>query len=353
MNSNQDLRSDTPTTTDMPAVVLTADRRIVLERRIEPTLQPDEVLVDVDLCGVCGSDLHAPSLTEMYLGGCTMGHELSGRIRAVGGEVDGWREGQRVSVNPNGNVCGVCEWCQQGRYNFCVQATRETAIGLQRNGGLAPLLATKPATLRALPDTMGRIEAAWVEPAATALRAVRLGGDLHGKTALVTGGGPIGQLACRILRTEGAAHVYLVEPSPIRRQFGLQSHADVVLHPDDAFDVRPDIVIEASGSPRAAHQALELLTPGGTLVVVGAGDGSGLDPLSILLKEIVVRGSFTYNTEFDEVIPMLADGRLTVADLTTAILPIEDTLSALETLRDAQTMKVLIEPRNNTEGARP
>src|SRR5271168_5213896 len=139
----------------MPAVVLTADKRIALQDRPRPALRPDQVLVEVDLCGICGSDLHAAQLPQVYLGDCILGHESTGRIAAVGGDVADWAAGQRVAVNPNGNVDGSCVYCRSGRPNFCRQATLETALGLQADGALAPLMAAFPGHLRRIPDELG------------------------------------------------------------------------------------------------------------------------------------------------------------------------------------------------------
>lgn len=331
----------------MPAVVLTADRRIVLDDRPSPALRPDQVLVEVDLCGICGSDLHSPELPQVYVGDRILGHEPAGRIAAVGASVDGWTVGQRVAINPNGNVCGVCVYCRSGRPNFCRQATLETALGLQADGALAPLMAAFPGHLRAIPEHMGRIEAAWVEPTATSLRAVELAGDLAGQTVLITGGGPIGQVACRLAALKGAGRVLLMEPAAERARFAAASRA-VAVSPDEAVseirDGDVDVVIECSGSAAATSLALRLLTPGGTLVVVGAGPGSGLDPATILLKEIVVRGSFTYTDEFDRAIDLLAAGAIEVADLTTTISPVTQALAAFDALRAGRTMKALIAP---------
>src|SRR3979409_176521 len=122
----------------MPAVVLTPEREITLAERPIPTLRPDQVMVEVELCGICGSDLHSPQLPQVYHGNCILGHESTGHIVAVGAGVADWSVGQRVAVNPNGNVCGICEFCTTGRSNFCRQATLETALGLQADGALAP-----------------------------------------------------------------------------------------------------------------------------------------------------------------------------------------------------------------------
>ena len=215
----------------MLAMVLTPDRETRLERRPVPTPRDDQVLVDVDLCGICGSDLDAPDLHEVYLGGFIMGHEPTGRIARVGRDVSGWRVGERVAINPNGDICGVCEACRSGRWNHCIPATRERAVGLQSDGALAAHVAVSPKTLHALPDEMGRVESGWVEPAATALRAVLAAGELSGQSVLVVGGGPIGQLSCRLARHYGAARVWLSEPSAERRSYAEASHADRAFDP--------------------------------------------------------------------------------------------------------------------------
>ena len=332
----------------MQAVILDEQRRIVLGERSTPMPRPDQVLVEIDLCGICGSDLHSPELPQVYRGGFVLGHEMSGRVCQVGAEVPGWNVGDRVALNPNGNVCGLCEYCIAGRPNFCHQATMETALGLQADGGLAPWVVVSPRTLRRIPDGTGRLEAAWVEPAATALRALRRAGEVAGATVLVSGGGPIGQLVCRLAADADAGRIVLVEPAAERRAFAAASRADVALTPDEAAaqvdSLRADVVLECSGNAAATELGLNALRPGGVLVVVGAGTGSGLDPTTILLKEITVHGSFTYAGEFDDAVALLAGGRIEVADLTTDVVPIGAALSAFESLRAARTMKVLIDP---------
>jgi threonine dehydrogenase-like Zn-dependent dehydrogenase len=93
---------------------------------------------------ICGSDLHAPDLREVYRGGFIMGHEAAGRIAHVGRDVSGWRVGQRVAINPNGDTCGLCEACRSGRLNHCLPATTERAVGLQADGALAAHAAVSP-----------------------------------------------------------------------------------------------------------------------------------------------------------------------------------------------------------------
>jgi threonine dehydrogenase-like Zn-dependent dehydrogenase len=328
----------------MPAVVFTANGRIALQDRPRPTLRPDQVLVEVDLCGICGSDMHAAQLPQVYRGDRILGHESTGWVSAVGDDVADWTVGERVAVNPNGNVDGTCAYCRSGRPNFCRQATFETALGLQADGALAPLMAAFPGHLRRIPDELEAVEAAWVEPTATALRAVELAGELTGRTVLVTGGGPIGQLACRLAHLRSPARILLMEPAAQRAQFATDSHA-VPIAADATEPV--DVVFECSGNAAATSAALKLLGPGGILVVVGAGPDPGLDSATILLKEITVRGSYIYTVEFDRAIDLLATRQIAVADLTTVISPLPDALAAFDALRSGQIMKALIAPGNH------
>ena len=330
----------------MPAVVLTADGRLAVQDRPRPTLRPDQVLVEVDLCGICGSDLHASQLPQVYRGDCILGHESTGRIAAVGHDVADWAIGQRVAVNPNGNVDGTCVYCRSGRPNFCRQATLETALGLQADGALAPLMAVFPGHLRRIPDELGTLEAAWVEPTATALRAVDLAGELSGRTVLVTGGGPIGQLACRLADLRSPARILLMEPAAQRAEFAKSSHAVSIAADADTSGLEVDVVLECSGNAAATSTALKLLAPGGILVVVGAGPDPGLDSATILLKEITVRGSYIYTDEFDRAIELLAAREIAVADLTTVVSPLTDALTAFDALRAGRVMKALISPGN-------
>jgi threonine dehydrogenase-like Zn-dependent dehydrogenase len=333
----------------MTAMVLRTDRSIGLERRPAPIPRDDQVVVDIDLCGICGSDLHSPQTPEVYHGGFIMGHEPVGRIGRVGRDVTGWHVGQRVCINPNGDTCGVCEACRSGRLNHCAPATLERAIGLQADGALAAQVAVSPKTLHLVPDEMGRIESAWVEPAATALRAVMLAGDLTGRSVLVVGGGPIGQLCCRLAHHFRAGRVWLSEPSAERRSYAVASRVDHAFNPSvdsaELEHLKADAVLECSGSEPGMRGALAA-RPEGTIVVVGGGR-AGLDPLTILVKELRVLGCFTYVDEFTEVISLLTDGGLQVADLTSEIAGIDDAPAAFERLRDASTMKIFIAPNGS------
>jgi len=133
-----------------------------------------------------------------------------------------------------------------------------------------------------------------------------------------------------------------------RRRFAAASRVDEIFDPRKACvraaGLNVDVVIECSGNDRGMRAGLQALAPQGMLVVVGGGNTSGLDPMTILLKELRVQGSFTYVNKFDETIALLAAGDPEVADLTTAVVSPKEAPAAFETLSDAGTMNVLVAP---------
>ena len=151
------------------------------------------------------------------------------------------------------------------------------------------------------------------QPAATALRAVLLAGDLTGRSVLVVGGGPIGQLCCRLARHIGVRRVWLSEPSCQRRSYAEASQIDRVFDPSldgaELEGLNVVAVLECSGSEPGIRGALAAARPEGTIVVVDGGR-AGLDPLTILVMELRVQGCFTYVDKFTEVISLLTGSGL-------------------------------------------
>ncbi len=197
-----------------------------------PQVQSGEVLIKSEFCGICGTDLHAPQLSG-FRPPVVMGHEFAGEIVEVGPNVKSWWQGQRVAVNPNGNVCGKCESCRGGRYNTCHKAILEQSLGAQRDGGMANFVSVPTAHLHVLPDEVDLCSAAWSEPLAVAVRAVRNSEVRFGDSVCVIGGGPIGLLVVQLARRAGASSIVLVEPSKLRREAGSAVGADLLFEPEE------------------------------------------------------------------------------------------------------------------------
>ena len=339
----------------MPAAVLKGPGRLEVEEVDVPALGDDDVLVEIDLCGVCGSDLHMV-LEGWGQPGSWQGHEWVGRVAAVGPAVRRWSLGDVVVGGPPVR-CGACPSCVAGRPSLC--SARDTpGIGGER-GAFATYKAAAAGELLPMPDGLDLRAAALAEPLAVALHGIHQGRVEPGRRVLVLGAGPIGALTIAALRAMGVDDVTCAEPGEVRQALAAEVGATKVLHPADlvvpsiaepglVVDDAVDVVLECSGSRKAMEAGLAQLVRGGTLVLVGAGiDPPRFDPNRILLNELVVTGSFTYDQGgFDEALDLLASGKLPVeALLEPDEVPLEGLLDAMRDLAEGRRAgKVLVRP---------
>jgi 2-desacetyl-2-hydroxyethyl bacteriochlorophyllide A dehydrogenase len=323
-----------------------------LEDRPEPTPAADELLLQVEYCGICGSDLHAGE--PDFHPGTIMGHEFSATVLETGAEVTGFRRGDRVVVNPNGDWCGRCRACVRGEINMCTNIWN-TAVGLARNGGLAPFAAVRARTAHLLPDSVDLASAALIEPLAVALRTVRNSGISVGQEAVVFGGGPIGLLVTTILTAAGASRITVVEPTQARRDIALLQGATDVIDPSvtpanevfaDAAS-GPQFAFECSGVAELVGQAVAALSPHGTLTVTGfSRRPPTFNAADLLFKEITIKGSFIYVDEFTEAIALLASSRVDVSGLISGVVTVDDAAHAFHEMRtSSEAVKYLISAR--------
>ena len=334
----------------MKAVLLNESREMELIERPVPEPGPGEVLLRSDYCGICGTDLHASEL-DIFLAPVVIGHEFAGEVVAIGADVVGWAAGDRAAVNPNGNVCGRCEYCRAGRYNLCAVATGVNSAGVGRDGGMAEFVALPTAHLHRLPEQVDNVRGAWTEPLAVAVRAVRNSGLRLGESVAVIGGGPIGLLVLQLVQRSGATRTVLVEPSEFRQRSGTDLGADEVLAPQDfaaaigTGEFRPvDRVFECSGHPTALQTAIDMLLPGGAIRLVGASPRPlAFSAMDALYKEIHLSANFIYVDEFDEAIRLLSRELVDVGSLTSTVVALDDYESAFAALKQPDTtIKALI-----------
>ncbi len=329
----------------MQAVVYTHGGVVAFEERPEPVAGPGEALLRPLAVGICGTDLHPESFA--FDPGVIMGHELSAAVVALGPGTSGLGIGDRVVVNPNGITCGTCEACRSGRPNCCEPAHR-ASIGIHRDGGLAALVAVPVRALHRIPDTLGDQPAAWAEPLAAAIHAVRAAGSVLGMRTLVLGGGPIGLLTLQLLRSGGAAFVGLVEPVAFRRAVAERLGVDATYDSATSagHEAAPALVVECSGSPAALSAAVHLVLEGGSITAIGIGPtGPGIVPLELVGKEVTIRGSALYIDEFSPALELLAGGRIVVDTLTTGVEPLDQFAAVYEEMRSPEgAVKYLLRP---------
>jgi (R,R)-butanediol dehydrogenase/meso-butanediol dehydrogenase/diacetyl reductase len=307
----------------MRAAVYRGDRRIDVDELPVPEPGDTDVVVEVSHCGICGSDLHV-FVDGWGAPGSTGGHEWSGVVTTVGGDVEGWKPGDRVVGGPDGG-CGECEACTQGRGNLC--AGRGRAGVDPHQGAFARYVKASQRALYRIPDELDLRTAALTEPLAVALHQIDRSHAAPGDSVLVTGAGPIGLLTVAALAALGVDDVTVSEPAPRRRERAAAVGAKHAVSPDelppapqlpmDVIDAPFDAAIDCSGRAEAMEHALALLRRGGRLVLSGTGmKRPRIDSNRVILNELVVTGAVEYvPDDYHRALELLARGALPTDEL--------------------------------------
>lgn len=342
----------------MRAAVITGKRK--LEDREVPlpeTAVAGTAVVEVLLCGVCGSDVAAFREGEQYPPFLS-GHEWVARVLDVGEDVTNVRIGDRV-VAGTPPACGVCGMCLSGHWDRCVEYSA-LAFGTHpltpEHGAYAERIMVPAEILVVVPDAVSNEAAAVVEPAAVALHAVRRSGIKPRESVAVIGAGPVGLFAVQLLVAAGAGDVVIVEPRERRRTIAVQTGAARGVAPADARDevaattggLGFDVVFDCVGNEAAFASAVEIARPGGTIMLVGAATSSiSVAPLAWLSKELTIKASLAHHYhEFGMTMSLIIDGRLQTAPLIDRIIGLHDLGDALTELADGRDeIKVLVDPR--------
>ncbi|TRW44799.1 L-idonate 5-dehydrogenase [Georgenia yuyongxinii] len=339
----------------MKAVVVHGAGDLRVEDIPEPQCGPDEVLVEMEFGGICGSDLaywrHGASGTAVLREPLVLGHEVAGRIAQVGANVRGLVTGTPVTVHPATNVGdGVMPERLAGRTNLyhTVRYFGSAAFVPHEQGGFCQYRVVRPDQIRVLPTNVTTRQAAVAEPLAVALHAVNRAGDLTGKTVLVNGCGPIGVLTVAAAKARGAAEVIGADLAPASLEIARRMGADRVVNPAAGEDLPQDVDVsfEASGAPAALGGVIAATARGGVLVQVGnlpVGDVSA-SLGNIVTREIEYRGSYRFADEISDALTLLSEG-LDVEPLLTHTFLLADALAAFETAGDRSTgsSKVLLQ----------
>jgi L-idonate 5-dehydrogenase len=328
-------------------IVVHAAKDLRIEERDAADPGPGEVLVRIARGGICGSDLHyynhggfgTVRLREPMI----LGHEVSGTIAAVGPGVTGLAPGMLVAVSPS-RPCGACAYCREGRQNHCL-AMRfyGSAMPFPHIQGAFREYLVADAAQCAVADGLTEAEAAMAEPLAVVLHAAGRAGNLAGRRVLVTGCGPIGQLAVLVARASGAVEVAATDIAAFTlakaREMGADLALDVradpeALAPCAADKGRFDVLFECTGVAAALAGAIPALRPGAIVVQLGLGGDMTLPVQAMTAKEIELRGSFRFHAEFPLAVEMMRAGRLDVRPLVTQTFPLADAVAAFETASD-------------------
>lgn len=328
-----------------------------LEERPAPIPGPDEALVRIKAVGVCGTDLQYYQYgrigDNVLTPGHILGHEVAGVVEALGPGVDGPAVGTRVAVNPAIN-CGRCRFCLEGEINFC-SALRFLGSPPTPGGFQELLVHPKHFLLPLAPSTPFSIGAV-IEPLSIALHAVDLGHLRPGMHVAVFGCGPIGILTTRVAQIAGAIHVSVVDPLAHRRKAAIEYGGSAAFDPaegDIVAGIREatkgkgvDVVFDTAGSQSATDQALEVLRPGGTAVLVGYWKTDLLSLMGIraIRKGLTLRFARRMKNTFERAVQLTESRLVDLKGLITHEFPLVDLAEAfaLAAARGPELLKVII-----------
>lgn len=342
----------------MDVALITGKETVELQEFPTPEPTVDGVVVDIELCGVCGTDIHAWQSGDAY-NPAICGHEWTGTVSAAGAEVRSFNEGDRVvcAVPPS---CGRCDACVAGHTTWC-QATFLVAVGRDRHaqphGGFARQIAAHTSRIVHVNPALTSEQAAQVEPATVAFHAVRHTQPGLGDVAVVQGAGPIGLTTLQAVVAGGAGEVLVIEPNDARRALAEQLGATRTASPDDAADtiaeltkgLGADVVYECVGRSETIQQAASRARRGGRVCLIGFPLGEAtIDPRIWLVNELKVSAALAYtHDDFERCMGMIADGRMQLDPMhsdTVGLAGLNDAIADLASGTSTNT-KVLVDPR--------
>jgi L-iditol 2-dehydrogenase len=343
----------------MKALTLTAYRQFDFGDVPEPEAGPEDLIIAVKACGICGSDVHGmDGSTGRRIPPVIMGHEAAGIVRQAGLEAGNWKPGDRVTFDST-LYCGKCAFCQSGAVNLC-ENRRVLGVSCgeyRQNGAFAEYVRVPGRAVFSIPDSVAFEEAVFVEPTSVALHGVRRAQAGPGDTALVIGAGIIGLLTIQALKAAGCATVFATDVNLQRLRLAETLGADRTFPAGDAA-VRDailtatggagvDVSIECVGLAPTVDLAISAVRKGGRVGLVGNFAPRCDFPLqTVVTRELSLFGCCASAGEYPQALQEIAAGRIKVAPLTSAVAPLSEGASWFERLHGAKEdlIKVILTP---------
>ena len=297
----------------------------------KPEVKKGEVLIKVEACGICGSDVHGYlGVTGRRIPPMVMGHEFTGIVSALGEGVEDVSLGDRVVVYP-ARFCGRCDFCKVGLTNLCINRTIFGVMNV--NGAMAEYVSVPRENILKLPENIDFVKGTFLEPLSVAYRTVKTAGDILTRNILIVGAGTIGLLILQIVKIGGARTVVITDINDTRLGIAKRLGADLTLNPDRE-DIKAlisqsipdgiDLAFEAVGLESTVNQALTILKNRGTCIFVGNSmKNITIDMQNIVTRELRILGTYTYTLgEFRESISLL--GKIDVETMLSKVVPLEE-----------------------------
>lgn len=343
----------------MKALVLKEYRHFEIEEMPVPHIGPEDVLVRVKACGICGSDVHGmDGSSGRRIPPIVMGHEASGVIAETGANVTSFAVGEHVTFDSTVS-CGTCYFCRRGRANLCDdrRVLGVSCSEYRQHGAFAEYIAIPHYILYRLPDGLTFEQASMIEPVSVAFHAVNLTPVSLNDTAVVVGAGIIGLFAIQALRSAGCGTIIAVDIEPNRLELAFKLGADQGLNPKET-DIPAEIVkrthgrgadiaLDAVGINASVRTAIASVRKGAVVTLVGNLEPAVELPLqSVVIREVKVLGSCASSGEYSACLDMISRGAIKVDPLISAVAPLSEGPTWFERLYHGEPslMKVLLSP---------
>jgi len=318
-----------------------------------PKLRPNDVLIKVKACGVCGTDLHIHEGEFLAKFPLIPGHETVGVVAAIGPDVKGFTVGERV-VADNSELCNECFYCRRGQLLLCEHFE---AHGVTMDGGFAEYCAYPAGKVFKI-HNLSDIDATLLEPASCAAHGLDKISPKLGSSVLMFGAGPTGLVLAQMLRQNGGCHVVVAAPQGLKMDLAKKLGAGdeyvelsrenpsaqfSKLKSDNPYGF--DIVVEATGSPKILEDAIHYVRRGGTLVVYGVYSAAARvswPPSKIFGDEITILGSFSETYMFPAAIDYLDSGKVKVEGIVNKTYKLEQWGECLEAMKNKTAIKAAI-----------
>lgn len=339
----------------MKSAVFYGKHDLRVENSPMPKVGPEDILIQVKACGICGTDVHiyegdkgAAEVTPPTI----LGHEFSGVIAEVGSNVTKYKVGDRVCIDPN-CYCGKCDFCRNGIAHYC---TDMIGYGTTVNGGFAEYCSVNQRQVYKLGDNTTFEQGAMTEPVACCLHGMDMCNIHPGSNVVVIGGGMIGLLMLQLSKLAGAARVALLEPVESKRVVAKKLGADILIDPINenieeelkkAGMIWVNTVIECVGKTATIQQAIDIVGNKGTVMMFGLtkpDDTIAVKPFQIFQKEIELKSSFINPYTQKRALDLIDSGRLDVSSMVYAVESLENLADILSNPELRAKGKYIISP---------